>query len=165
MNQKLKIGILALISLTFLNAFAFAQENIIDAGKKVKMHFTMKTDGQILEDTFGKAPFEFTFGEHPMIPGIEEALKGAKVGDKRQLNLPPEKAFGSVDPKAVAEIAKSQFEEKNIQPGMVFNGRNANGQMLKGIVKEVKKDTVVLDFNHPLAGKTLDVNLEVVEIA
>lgn len=169
MNRTLRSGLFAIISLILFNSFAHAEEakskdNVIDTGKKVKMHFTMKSEGAVLESTQGKEPFEFTFGKDPMIPGLEEALKGLKAGHKKQLSLTPEKAFGPRNPKAVVEFPKSQFKEQKIEPGMMFTGQGQGGVPLKGIVKEVKKDTVVLDFNHPLAGKNLDLDAEIIEV-
>jgi len=175
MNHTLKIAFLALLSAFLLNFSAYAEEakkeevkktesNVIEAGKKVKMNFTMKSEGTILESTEGKEPFEFIFGKDPMIPGVEEALKGLKVGDKKELSLTPENAFGPVNPKAVVEFPRSQFKEKKIEAGMVFNGQGKGGVPLQGTVKEVKKNTVVLDFNHPLAGKHLDLDFEVIEV-
>lgn len=170
MNHTLKIAFLTLLSTFLFNFSAHAEEakapaGVVDAGKKVKMHFTMKSEGAVLESTDGKEPFEFVYGKDPMIPGVEAALKGLKVGDKKQLSLTPENAFGPINPKAVVEFPKDQFKEKKIEAGMVFNGQGKGGIPLRGTVKEVKKDTVVLDFNHPLAGKNLDLNFEVIEIA
>ncbi len=170
MNRTLKISLFALISIFLLNFSVRAEEiksqgNVIEAGKKVKMHFTMKSEGAILESTEGKEPFEFIFGKDPMILGVEEVLKGLKAGDKKQLSMKPEKAFGEVNPKAIVEFPKSQFKEKKIEAGMIFNGQGKDGVPLRGTVKEVKKDTVVLDFNHPLAGKNLDLDFEVIEVA
>ena len=170
MRHKLKIGFLVILSLAFLNFSAYAEDakskdNVIDSGKKVKMNFTMKSSGITLETTEGKKPFEFVFGKTPMIPGVEEAIKGLKAGDKKKLSLKPEKGFGEINPKAIVEFPKSQFKEKNVKAGMMFNGRSKEGVPLRGTVKEVKKDTVILDFNHPLAGKNLDMDLEIMEVA
>lgn len=165
MNRKLKISLWVILSLVCFNLSAFAKkEVVIDNGKKIKMHFTMKSEGAVLESTEGKEPFEFTLGQNPMIPGLEQALKGLKAGDKKQVSLTPQNAFGEVNPKAVVEFPKTQFKEKEIQPGMVFNGQGQGGVPLRGMVKEVKKDSVVLDFNHPLAGKNLDIDFEVTEV-
>lgn len=169
MNRKLKISLWVVLTLLCINVSAFAEDakstgNIIEQGKKVKMNFTMKSNGVILESTEGKQPFEFTFGQNPMIPGLEQALKGLKTGDKKQLSLTPQNAFGEVNPKAIVEFPKSQFKEKGIKPGMVFNGQGQGGIPLRGMVKEVKRDSVVLDFNHPLAGKNLDIDFEVTEV-
>ena len=170
MNRKLKISLFIVLSLIFTNVFAYAEEaaksndQIIDTGKKVKINFTMKSEGEILETTEGKTPFEFTYGENPMIPGLQEVLKGLKAGDKKQLSLTPENAFGYADPKAIVEFPKSKFKEKDLEAGMILNGQGQGGVPLRGVIKEVKADTIVLDFNHPLAGKNLDLDLEVIEV-
>ncbi len=169
MNRTSKVSLFLISTFILITSFAYAadakaKDNVIDVGKKVKMNFTMKSNGTVLETTEGKAPFEFTFGEHPMILGVQNALKGLKAGDKKSLTLTPENAFGQINPKAVMEFPKTQFPKADIKPGMVFNAKGKEGMPLRGIVKEVKKDTIILDFNHPLAGKELQVDFEVIEV-
>ncbi len=171
MNRTIKFSLFAVIAMMFLSVSAFAEEakpaevKTIEDGKNVKMNFTIKSEGVVLETTDGKTPFEFVYGKNKIIPGVDEALKGMKVGDKKQLDLPPDQAFGEADPKAVVEFPKDQFKQKDVKAGMVFTGHSQAGVPLKGIVKEVKPQTVILDFNHPLAGKKVQVDLEIIEIA
>lgn len=169
MDRPSKIGLFLISSFLFITSFAYAadaktKDNVIDVGKKVKMNFTMKSNGTVLETTQGKQPFEFVFGQHTMIPGVQEALKGLKAGDKKELTLKPDKAFGEINPKAVIEFPKTQFPQKDVKPGMIFKTQTKEGMPMRGIVKKVKKDTIVLDFNHPLAGKELQLDFEIIEV-
>jgi FKBP-type peptidyl-prolyl cis-trans isomerase SlyD len=100
-----------------------------------------------------------------VIPGLEKAMQGLKVGDTKQITVTPEEGYGSVDPSAFAEIPKAQLPA-GVSPevGMVLRGVNPDGQSFQARVKEIKDQTVMLDLNHPLAGKTLNFDIKVTDI-
>ena len=136
----------------------------IAPGKTVKMHFTTKSGDKVLEDTRKGEPFEFVMGSKQMIPGIETAIAGMKAGDKKTLDVKSGEAFGPHNPQAIVEVPREQFKDQKVEAGMVFQGQNDKGQPLMGLVKEVKDNTIVIDFNHPLAGQDLQFEIEILEV-
>ncbi len=132
----------------------------------VKVHYTGKlTDGQVFDTSEGKEPIEFTLGEGQLIPGFEKGLIDMKLKEKKTITIPKEEAYGEPRPELVQEVEKSQLPEE-IKPevGMGLVSKTPDGKEMNLIVAEVKDETIVVDGNHPLAGKDLVFDLEVVEI-
>lgn len=132
----------------------------------VKVHYTGKlTDGQVFDSSEGKEPIEFTLGKGQLIPGFEKGLIDMKVNEKKTITIPKEEAYGDPREDLVQEVEKSQLPE-DIKPevGMGLVSRTPDGREMNLMVAEVKEDTIVVDGNHPLAGKDLVFDLEVVEI-
>jgi FKBP-type peptidyl-prolyl cis-trans isomerase SlyD len=165
MSKKIMFAVFIITCLFCFNISTWAAPAVVAPGKKVKIHYTMKSDGKVVGSSHEKGPVDFVDGKDPMMPGIEKAIQGLKAGDKKSIKIPPQDAFGTVDPQAMAEFPKTRFPEKDLQVGMVFTSQNKDGKPMTGTVKEVKAETVVLDFNHPLAGKTLEVDVEVLEVS
>ncbi len=138
---------------------------VVSEGKKVKMNFTLESDGKIVDKSFETKPFEFIYGSQSLLPGLQKGVTGLKGGDEKKLVLKPEEAFGLVNPQAVVEVPKDRFAQKDIKPGMFFSAPGKNGAPMKGMVKEVRPATVLLDFNHPLAGKTVQFNIKILEVS
>ncbi len=132
----------------------------------VKVHYTGKlADGQVFDTSEGKEPIEFTLGQGQLIPGFEKGLLDMKINEKKTINIPKEEAYGEPRAELVQEVEKSQLPEE-IKPevGMGLVSKTPDGQEMNLVVSEVKEDTIVVDGNHPLAGKDLVFDLEVVEI-
>ncbi|MFO8146945.1 MAG: FKBP-type peptidyl-prolyl cis-trans isomerase [Bacteroidota bacterium] len=132
----------------------------------VKVHYTGKlADGQVFDTSEGKEPIEFTLGQGQLIPGFEKGLLDMKLNEKKTVNIPKEEAYGEPRAELVQEVEKSQLPEE-IKPevGMGLVSKTPDGQEMNLVVSEVKEDTIVVDGNHPLAGKDLIFDLEVVEI-
>ena len=132
----------------------------------VKVHYTGKlTDGQVFDSSEGKEPIEFTLGKGQLIPGFEKGLIDMKVNEKKTITIPKEEAYGDPREDLVQEVEKSQLPE-DIKPevGMGLVSKTPDGREMNLMVAEVKEDTIVVDGNHPLAGKDLVFDLEVVEI-
>lgn len=132
----------------------------------VKVHYTGKlADGQVFDTSEGKEPIEFTLGEGQLIPGFEKGLIDMKVNEKKTITIPKEEAYGEPRPELVQEVEKNQLPEE-IKPevGMGLVSKTPDGREMNLIVAEVKDETIVVDGNHPLAGKDLVFDLEVVEI-
>ena len=132
----------------------------------VKVHYTGKlTDGQVFDTSEGKEPIEFTLGKGQLIPGFEKGLLDMKVNEKKTITIPKEEAYGEPREDLVQEVEKSQLPEE-IKPevGMGLVSKTPDGREMNLVVAEVKEDTIVVDGNHPLAGKDLVFDLEVVEI-
>ena len=132
----------------------------------VKVHYTGKLeDGQVFDTSEGREPIEFTLGEGQLIPGFEKGLIDMKVNEKKTITIPKEEAYGEPRPELVQEVEKNQLPEE-IKPevGMGLVSKTPDGREMNLIVAEVKDETIVVDGNHPLAGKDLVFDLEVVEI-
>jgi FKBP-type peptidyl-prolyl cis-trans isomerase SlpA len=133
----------------------------------VKVHYTGKlADGQVFDSSVERGePIEFTMGQGQLIPGFEKGLIDMKVNEKKTVNIAKEEAYGEPREELVQEVQKSQLPEE-IKPevGMGLVSKSPEGQEMNLVVKDIKDDTIVVDGNHPLAGKDLVFDLEVVEI-
>ncbi len=132
----------------------------------VKVHYTGKlADGQVFDSSEGKEPIEFTLGQGQLIPGFEKGLIDMKINEKKTINIPKDEAYGEPREELVQEVEKSQLPEE-IKPevGMGLVSKTPDGREMNLVVAEVKDETIVVDGNHPLAGKDLIFDLEVVEI-
>jgi FKBP-type peptidyl-prolyl cis-trans isomerase SlyD len=107
----------------------------------------------------------FCMGWGAMPPGLEEALLGMKENDHKIINLSAEQAYGELDEELVMEVPLSDFgPETELRPGLVFETENEDGQAIYFIVQEVRPETVLIDFNHPLAGKNLEVSFTIRQV-
>ncbi|MCL4501129.1 MAG: peptidylprolyl isomerase [Deltaproteobacteria bacterium] len=107
----------------------------------------------------------FCMGWGAMPPGLEEAMIGLEPGAQRVVQLPAEQAYGEFDPELLMEVPRADFDPNvELAPGLVFETENDEGQTVYFIVQEVKGDQVSIDFNHPLAGKDLEINFTVRQV-
>ena len=137
----------------------------IEKGSSVKIEYTLKDDkGAVLDTNAGKDALAFTQGAQQIIPGLDKALLGMKAGDSKKVTVKPEEAYGVVDPKAEAEVPKDALPKGADVVGTRLLARGQDGQPRPVTVKAVKDTTVVLDLNHPLAGKTLFFDVKVVSV-
>ncbi|WP_158837771.1 FKBP-type peptidyl-prolyl cis-trans isomerase [Polaribacter sp. L3A8] len=132
----------------------------------VKVHYTGKlADGQIFDTSEGKEPIEFTLGEGSLIPGFEKGLIDMKVSEKKTITIVKEEAYGEVNKDLIQEVNKSDLpQDMEPQVGMGLVSKSPDGREMNLMVVEVKDESIVIDGNHPLAGKDLVFDLEVVEI-
>jgi FKBP-type peptidyl-prolyl cis-trans isomerase 2 len=138
---------------------------VVADGETVKVNYTLTVDGKVVDSSKGRRPLEFKAGAHQMIPGFEKAVMGMKVGEKKSFKVKPEEGYGLVNPKAFQEVPKNKLPaDVTPKAGMTMYAQSKDGKKIPVKIKEVKKDVVVMDLNHPLAGKTLNFDVEVVEI-
>lgn len=132
----------------------------------VKVHYTGKlADGQVFDTSEGKEPLAFTLGEGRLIPGFEKGLIDMKLNEKKTINITKDDAYGDPREDLIIEVPKTELpQEMTPEVGMGLVSRTPEGQEMNLLVVEVREETVVLDGNHPLAGKDLIFDLEVVEI-
>lgn len=132
----------------------------------VRVHYTGKlADGQVFDSSLEREPIEFTMGQGQLIPGFEKGLLDMKVNEKKTINIPSEEAYGEPRQELIQEVDKSQLpEEIKPEPGMGLVSKSPDGREMNLVVTEVKEESIVVDGNHPLAGKDLVFDLEVVEI-
>jgi peptidylprolyl isomerase len=141
-------------------AAAVAEDRVAKDGDKVSIHYTGSLEDQSVFDTSeNREPLEFTVGDKNLIPGMNNGVRGMKVGESKTITIPQEEAYGPYDDKLVFEVPT-----KNLPPGIKAGMplRDPQGNMV--LVKEVNEDKSLLDANHILAGKTLIFDIKLVSI-
>ena len=119
--------------------------------------------GGVLASHEGSDPLEYLHGHGNIVAGLEKALSGKTEGDKVSVSVSPEEGYGNPSDDLVVEVPKENLPVDEIQPGMRFSAETSNG-MRMFTVQEIGEDVVKLDGNHPLAGQTLNFDVEVVSI-
>ena len=140
--------------------------NQVTVNSKVKVHYTGKlADGEVFDTSDGKEPIEFTLGQGQLIPGFEKGLIDMKLNEKKTINMTKDDAYGEVNETLIQEVKKTDLPQ-DMEPkvGMGLVSKSPDGQEINLMVVEVKEETIVIDGNHPLAGRDLIFDLEVVEI-
>ena len=133
------------------------QDNMV-----VILDYTLLVDEEILESTDDGEPIEFIQGIGQVIPGLESALYGMKVSEKKTVVIEPEEAYGDYDPESLEIAKKEEFsEEIPLEVGTFLDLRDDEDDVLSAQIIEEDEETVTLDFNHPLAGKTLTFEITV----
>lgn len=131
----------------------------------VSLDYTLTVGGEVVDTTEGDDPIEFIQGHENIISGLERALYGLKVGDKKQVCVLAQDAYGEIDPDAVVDVPRSEIpKDIPIKLGLELTVRNEDGDMLEARITSISKESVQLDFNHPLAGKELNFDVTVVNL-
>ena len=140
--------------------------NQVKENNTVKVHYTGKfPNGEVFDSSEGREPLEFTLGQGMMIPGFENGLIDMKLNEKKTISLKKEEAFGEERDDLIHEVPKTQLPaDMEVKEGMPLVSKSPEGQEINMIVKEVKDASIIVDANHPLAGKEVVFDLEVVEI-
>ncbi len=141
--------------------------SVVKNGDTVKVHYTGQLeDGSVFDSSVQREPLEFTLGQGQLIPGFEKAVVGLKVGDSTTANIPSAEAYGEPNPQMIIEVEKSQLPA-DLEPevGVQLQLNQPDGQVIPVQITNVEGDNVTIDANHPLAGKDLTFNIELVEIA
>ena len=135
-------------------------------GDRVKVHFEgYLDDGTVFGSSMDDEPFEFTIGEKNMLPGFEKAVIGMQKGVTKTITLPPEEAYGLHKKELVSVMERSGFpQEVQLEVGKRLRVRTQDGKYTVVTIKDFTEDSIVLDENDPLAGKTLTFKIELVEI-
>lgn len=138
----------------------------IKSGDKVKVHYHGKlTTGETFDSSEGREPLEFTVGSGQVIKGFDDALMTMAEGEKKTVNIPVDEAYGARREDMVVEYPRKEFPaEMTPEVGMQLNMSDNQGNNFPVVITEVKEELVILDANHPLAGKDLIFDLEVVAI-
>lgn len=137
----------------------------VSNGKVISLEYTLKLENdEIIDTNVGKDPLTFTQGANQIIRGVEAAVEGMEIGQAKQAVVPPTEGYGNKDPNAFHEVPKERLPQ-GIEVGTTLQGKDASGRDVRPIVSAMKDETVLLDFNHPLAGKTLYFDLKVVNIS
>jgi peptidylprolyl isomerase len=139
----------------------------VKEGDTVRIHYTgTLTDGATFDSSEGRDPLEFTVGSGQIIPGLDQALPGMAVGEKKTVEVPADQAYGHPDPNARQAVPRADIPaDIPLDLGTQLQVQTPQGQVMPVTVIEVTEDQVTLDANHPLAGKDLTFAIELVEIA
>ena len=141
------------------------QETTISDGNQVGIEYTLKLeDGTVAYSNVGGEPLVYTQGQGQILPALEKALLGLQVGDTKTVELESSEAYGPVDPDAYQSVPKEQVPEDARKPGAILGISRQDGRQRQVRVQEVREDQVVIDFNHPLAGKDLTFDVKVLSI-
>jgi FKBP-type peptidyl-prolyl cis-trans isomerase SlyD len=166
------IWLFAAAALVICNTPAFSataektkDDRVVKDGMMVSVEYTLKNpEGKVIETSKGKEPLKYIHGRRMMIPGLEKELTGMKVGGEKHVTIKPEDGYGKIDPKAVQEVPKDKIPANALKVGAVLAARSPEGMVIPMTVREIKEKTVVMDLNHPMAGKTLVFDVKVVDI-
>lgn len=136
----------------------------IENGDTIQVHYTGKLkNGEVFDSSREREPLEFTIGKGQLIPGFEEAVLGHEPGETVTVSIPPEKGYGSADPELVFCVSRAQVPNGiPLEVGTPLHLSNEQGQM-DVTVTEVGTEEITLDANHPLAGKDLEFEIEILK--
>jgi FKBP-type peptidyl-prolyl cis-trans isomerase SlyD len=122
-------------------------------------------DGKIIDESDADDPLVYLHGYEEIVPGLEKALEGKKAGESLKVQVSPEEGYGEYEPEGVEEVAREEFPpDLELEAGGIVSATDEEGDEVDFLVKEVRPNTVVVDFNHPLAGKTLHFEVSVREV-
>ena len=138
----------------------------IEANKVVSFNYHLTdNEGEILDTTENKEPLSFISGNNHILPKLEKEISTMIIGSKKQVNLSAKDAYGEYDEKAVQQAKRSHFpEEMKVEVGMRYLANSPEGQQMPFVITDVMEDDITIDFNHPLAGKDLEFNVELVDV-
>ncbi|GHC37034.1 FKBP-type peptidyl-prolyl cis-trans isomerase [Aidingimonas halophila] len=137
----------------------------IEEGMEVTLHFSLKLeDGTVVDSTHDKSPATFQVGDGNLPPGFEAPLKGLAEGESGRFEISPEHGFGQHNPQNVQLLKRDDFEELKPEEGVVMSFADAAGGEVPGVISRVDDNQVEVDFNHPLAGRTLLFEVEVISV-
>lgn len=165
MKKGFTAGMIMAMVLIIIGTVHGQEGNMVAEGKTVKIHYTLTVNGEIVDSSLDKAPLEYVQGKKMIIPKLEEQLIGMTAGEKKKVFVAAEDAYGKKDPRAIIEVPKGDFTAAaEPKVGMIIQVPTQSGDPLVGTVVAIKEETLILDFNHPLAGQALVFDIEIVEV-
>ncbi len=137
----------------------------VQDGQIVSMDYTLQVDGEIVDASEENEPLEFLQGAENIIPGLEEALYGMAIGESKQVAITAADGYGELDPEAFADVPKGDFPtEIPLETGLEIEVTDQAGNPMYARIAAFDDETIRLDFNHPLAGKTLNFDVKIVAL-
>ncbi len=165
MNRFRVVLLLALIfGLITYPAQIRGEDMTIQKGSQASFDYTLTVDGEVVDSSEGKEPLQYTHGEGQIIPGLSKQLEGMRVGEEKKVEVLPGEAYGQINADAFQEVPRSTLPANlELQVGMMLEVSSPQG-IVPARVAELKENSIVLDFNHPLAGKALSFQVKIVSI-
>jgi FKBP-type peptidyl-prolyl cis-trans isomerase SlyD len=137
----------------------------IREGSQVALEYTLSDEsGTVIESNKGKQPMSYIHGKSQIIPGLEKELSGMKVGEEKKIKIKPEDGYGPVNLDAFQEVRKDKLPPEALKVGTMLMAQGPQGQGIPVRVHEIKDTTVIMDLNHPMAGKTLSFDVKISEV-
>lgn len=138
---------------------------MITKGKIVKIHYSVKVDGKLVESTRNKEPISYVQGQQQLLEGLQKKLEGAKRGDQLEFILTPDEGYGPYRKEAEEDIPKSEVPQfDQVKLGMRLQEKQEDGRIKVGKVIAINENSIRLSFNHPMAGKNLHYSVEVMDV-
>jgi FKBP-type peptidyl-prolyl cis-trans isomerase SlyD len=138
----------------------------IEKGRVVDIDYSLHLgDGKVVDQSGPGEPLTYLHGEGEIVPGLESALEGAQVGDRKQVVIAPAEGYGDHDPSGIQRVPRQAFPADFLpQVGMELSAQGPDGDEVAFVIQGVEPDAVTIDLNHPLAGKTLHFDVTVREV-
>ena len=135
-------------------------------GDKVSVHYTGKLhDGSVFDSSREREPLEFSIGKGEVIKGFEDAVEGMSEGDVKTVTIAPAQAYGEFKEAELMKVKRAQLPpDLRVEPGMFLEATSKDGRVVKVRIAEVKEDCIIIDGNHPLAGKELIFEIELLRV-
>ncbi|MEA1955183.1 MAG: peptidylprolyl isomerase [Campylobacterota bacterium] len=127
----------------------------IEANQIVSIEYEVRDGETVVDSNIGGTPLVFMFGKGQIISGLENGIQNMNIGEKSDLLVKSQDAYGEHNPEAKQEVPKDQFAGIDLEIGMTLYGQGEDGGTVQVVVKEIGEENVIIDFNHPLAGKDL----------
>ena len=138
---------------------------LITEQTRVTLHFAIKLqDGTVVDSNFEQQSACFEMGDGSLLPGFEEKLLGLQAGDEATFAMPAEQAFGDHREENVHMFSRARLASYDLKPGLVISFADASKAEVPGVVKELGEETVIVDFNHPLAGRDLQFDVAIIKV-
>lgn len=169
MRHRLRSIIVGAALCAFATSAIAAEKNattrVVQDGMLVSLQYTLTgEDGKLIESNKGKEPLKYIHGKQEMIPGLERELTGMKIGAEKHVTVKPQDAYGLIDFNKLKEVPKNQIPPDGMKVGAEMARKDDQGRIHMFKVHEIRQNTVVLDMNHPMAGKTLVFDVKIVDI-
>lgn len=138
----------------------------IETGNQVSVHYTGTfDDGEVFDSSQGRDPLSFKVGAGQMIQGFDQAVLGMRQGESKKITLGPDEAYGPRNEELLIDIPNANFpDDMKLEVGMMLQMSNEQGQPVPATIAEINEESVKMDVNHPMAGKTLNFEIEIVEV-
>ncbi len=155
------LALVVILIVIYLVANNYASGPVVAKGDTINVSYTgTLTNGTVFDSNVGKQPLQFTVGAGQLIEGFDQGVIGMKLNEEKTITIPPNQAYGEVNPALIMQIPANTFGNQTAQIGMVVT----DPQQQQGVVTAVNKTTVTVDFNPELAGKTLIFKIKVLSI-
>ena len=163
--RRIAILMAIVLCVAFCSMEAKGEDMAIKKGSEVSFSYTLIVDGQMVDSSDGKELFRYTHGEGKIIPGLSRQLEGMSEGEEKQITLQPSEAYGEISSAAYKVVEKSQLPP-DIKPqvDMLLQVATPDGRNVPVRISEVKEKSIVLDSNHPFAGKTLIFQVKIASV-